>query len=52
MKLPVAPASSRASAIVNPNPRAAPDTKMTLLAKLNDAKDFSGFSDSVVGSWI
>lgn len=49
-KLPVAPASSRASACVSPSPRPAPDTRMTLLAKLNDCKDLNGFCELVTPS--
>jgi len=38
--VPVAPASSKASACVNPNPRAAPDTKITLSVRLNSGSPF------------
>lgn len=46
----MAPASSRASACESPSPRAAPDTRMTLPAKLNDCKELNGFCDSVTPS--
>lgn len=44
------PASSRASACVSPSPRAAPDTRMTLLAKLNDCKELNSSCDLVTPS--